>query len=69
MSENLSKKSCEACREGVPVLSDTEINELMPQIPSWIVHEEDGLKRLVCSFAFPSYQDSVDFTNNIAKIG
>jgi len=68
VSENLSKKSCEACREGVPVLSDIEINELMPQIPSWIVHEEDGLKRLVCSFAFSSYQDSLDFTNNIARL-
>ena len=68
MSENLSESSCEACREGAPVLSDSEISELMKETPSWIIHEEDGVKRLVCSFAFSSYRDSLDFTNKIARM-
>ncbi len=68
MSNELSQSSCEACRLDAPVLSEQEIRELAPQIPSWIVHEEDGIKRLICSFAFSSYEDSVNFTNKVAKL-
>lgn len=68
MSKELSQSSCEACRLDAPVLSEQEIKELAPQIPSWIVHEEDGIKRLICSFAFSSYEDSVNFTNKVAEL-
>ena len=68
MSNELSQSSCEACRLDAPVLSEQEIKELAPQIPSWMVHEEDGIKRLICSFAFSSYEDSVNFTNKVAKL-
>tara|TARA_Y100001970_G_scaffold245009_1_gene311682 strand:+ start:376 stop:717 length:342 start_codon:yes stop_codon:yes gene_type:complete len=68
LSNELSQSSCEACRLDAPVLSEQEIRELAPQIPSWIVHEEDGIKRLICSFAFSSYEDSVNFTNKVAKL-
>ena len=68
MSNELSQSSCEACRVDAPVLSEQEIKELAPQIPSWMVHEEDGIKRLICSFAFSSYEDSVNFTNKVAKL-
>ena len=68
MSNELSQSSCEACRLAAPVLSEQEIKELAPQIPSWIVHEEDGIKRLICSFAFSSYEDSVNFTNKVAEL-
>ena len=68
MSNQLSKDSCEACRLDAPVLSDKEISDLSTQIPSWIDHEEEGVKRLVCSFAFSSYQDSVNFTNKVAEL-
>ena len=68
MSNELSQSSCEACRVDAPVLSEQEIKELAPQIPSWIVHEEEGIKRLICSFAFSSYEDSVNFTNKVAKL-
>ena len=47
MSNQLSKDSCEACRLDAPVLSDKEISDLSTQIPSWIVHEEEGVKRLI----------------------
>ena len=68
MSNELSQNSCEACRVDAPVLSDQEIKHLAPQIPSWMVHEEDGIKRLICSFAFSSYEDSVNFTNKVAEL-
>ena len=64
----LSKNSCEACREDAPALKEKEIEELLIKIPSWIIYEDDGIKKLVCSFAFSNYQQSVDFTNKIANL-
>ena len=68
MSNELSQSSCEACKVDAPMLSEQEIQELAPQIPSWMIHEEEGIKRLICSFAFSSYEDSVNFTNKVAKL-
>ena len=44
------------------------IEGLLIKIPSWIIYEDDGIKKLVCSFAFSNYQQSVDFTNKIANL-
>tara|TARA_Y100000741_G_scaffold215097_2_gene163921 strand:+ start:446 stop:790 length:345 start_codon:yes stop_codon:yes gene_type:complete len=68
LSNELSQSSCEACKVDAPMLSEQEIQELAPQIPSWMIHEEEGIKRLICSFAFSSYEDSVNFTNKVAKL-
>ena len=68
MSNELSQSSCEACKVDAPMLSEQEIKKLAPQIPSWMIHEEEGIKRLICSFAFSSYEDSVNFTNKVAKL-
>ena len=35
---------CEACRVDAPVLENKEIQELLSQIPSWRVFEEDNTK-------------------------
>ena len=68
MTIKLSKATCESCNENAPVLSQKEIQELLLKIPSWIVSEEDGIKRLICSFAFLSYQESVIFMNKVALL-
>jgi 4a-hydroxytetrahydrobiopterin dehydratase len=68
LSNALSQSSCEACKVDAPILSEQEIQELAPQIPSWMIHEEEGIKKLICSFAFSSYEDSVNFTNKVAKL-
>tara|TARA_Y100000816_G_C26040120_1_gene544717 strand:+ start:641 stop:979 length:339 start_codon:yes stop_codon:yes gene_type:complete len=64
----LSKSSCEACREDAPTLKAKEIEELLIKIPSWIIFEDEGIKKLICSFAFSNYQQSVDFANKIANL-
>ncbi len=68
MSDNLSENKCEACSLDANVLTEHEINEFLLQIPSWIVHEEEGVKRLICSFAFTNYEYSLNFTNLVAKL-
>ena len=64
----LSNTNCEACRADAPVLSEKEINDLLPQLSSWNINDDEGIKRLVCSYAFLSYEDSVAFTNKVANL-
>ena len=68
MNENLSKGSCEACRIDAPKVTNSEIESLMPQIPSWSILENDDIKRLVCSFAFLDYDQTVNFANSVTKL-
>ena len=64
----LSKSSCEACRADAPKLTEGEIKDLLPQLSSWNINDDEGFKRLVCSYAFLSYEDSVAFANNVAQL-
>ncbi len=68
MNENLSKGSCEACRIDASKVTNSEIESLMPQIPSWSILENDDIKRLVCSFAFLDYDQTVNFANSVTKL-
>ena len=40
----------------------------MPQIPSWSILENDDIKKLVCSFAFLDYDQTVNFANSVTKL-
>ena len=66
--KDLLTSSCEACRADAPVLENNEIQELLSQTPSWKVFEEEGTKKLICSFAFSDYEQSLEFTNKIAHL-
>ena len=68
LPNELSQSTCEACRDDANGLYEEEIQELLLQIPSWKVCEEENIKRLICSFAFLTYEDSVKFTNEVAKL-
>ena len=66
--KDLVNSSCEACRADAPVLEDNEIQELLSQIPSWRIFEEDGIKKIICSFVFLNYGDSRNFLNKVADL-
>tara|TARA_Y100000746_G_C15081236_1_gene276140 strand:- start:141 stop:491 length:351 start_codon:yes stop_codon:yes gene_type:complete len=68
MSKELSQNTCEACSADAPELNEKEIEDLLPQIPSWTVFQQEGINKLICSFAFVSYEDSLKFTNLVAKL-
>jgi len=63
---NLNQMRCVACRGGEPTLTDSEIEQLLPQIPDWQVNELDGVKRLERVFKFKNFIEAIAFTNKIA---
>ena len=63
---DLSQLQCIPCRGGDPMLTDTEIAELHPQVSEWEIIEVDGIKRLQRIFKFKDYIEAVVFTNKIA---
>ena len=64
----LSKSTCEACREDAASLEDAQIEELLLKVPSWKVYKDGNIKKLICSFAFSDYEQSLEFTNKIAHL-
>lgn len=67
MSE-LTKMNCVACRGDEPKLTETEIEELKPEVPEWQVIEVEGVERLERTFKLKNFIEAVAFTNKIAMI-
>lgn len=65
---DLSTLKCVACRGGDPMLTDTEISELHPQVSEWQLREVDGVFRLERVFKLKNYAEALSFTNKIASI-
>jgi 4a-hydroxytetrahydrobiopterin dehydratase len=65
---NLTSKTCEACRIGAPLATPAEIDAYMPQLPGWELIEIDGIKRLRKTFAFDNFADALSFTNKIGAL-
>ena len=59
---------CVPCRGGDPILTDAQINKLMPFVPAWQVKEVDGVKRLERTFKLKNFAEALSFTNQIGAI-
>lgn len=65
---DLAEKSCEACHNDAPTLTEDELNRYLTGIPEWGVAEVKDVKRLRHSFAFDGWMPAVKFTNDIAEL-
>lgn len=66
--DDLSKKSCEPCRQGAPLLGDTDIAIFLRSLPGWEVVSVDGVKRLQKAFAFDNFVEALAFTIKVGAI-
>ena len=61
----LAAKKCIPCEGGIPLLSDTEINEKLDELnDKWIL---DGYK-IQRSFSFVNFKQTMTFVNNVADL-
>ncbi|HEY3182795.1 MAG TPA: 4a-hydroxytetrahydrobiopterin dehydratase [Gaiellaceae bacterium] len=66
--ETLSRMTCVACRKDAPTLTDAELDELRPQVPTWEVVELDGIKRLRRVFTFDDFAQALAFTDEVGEL-
>ncbi len=64
----LSEQQCEVCRTGAPRVTPEEAAGLLAQIPEWEIRTVDGIDRLARTFAFPDFQQALEFTNRVGTL-
>lgn len=64
----LCTEKCEACRADAPQVTDQERQALLPQLPDWMLVEEDGIEKLQRHFAFSNFVDALAFSNQVGEL-
>jgi 4a-hydroxytetrahydrobiopterin dehydratase len=64
----LTNEKCTACRRDSPLATDSEIQELKPQIPDWTLVERDGIQRLERVFKVKDFVAALNFTNRFGAL-
>ena len=64
----LTTEKCTACRRDSPLVTETEIKELKPQIPEWVFVERDGIRRLERVYRFTDFAEALVFTNKVGAL-
>jgi len=64
----LSELKCEACHADASLLSQQEIESLLPEVKGWEVVVENNVQKLKRVFATQNYTKSMAFTNAVASL-
>lgn len=64
---DLTKKHCVPCKEGETPMSETQENEYIKQVPSWIL-TRDGTHKITKQVKFKDFKEAVKFVNKIADL-
>ena len=64
----LRESTCTACRADSPRVTQEEIAELIPQIPSWQIVERDNIPRLERLYRLKNFAEALDFTNKVGAL-
>jgi 4a-hydroxytetrahydrobiopterin dehydratase len=61
---SLTEKRCKACAPGTPALSQVQIDQLIPEVPGWKIHEG----ALCRAYDFKDFHHTMAFVNALAWI-
>jgi 4a-hydroxytetrahydrobiopterin dehydratase len=64
----LASMKCDVCRVGAPLVTDAEIAEFMPQLPTWCRVDREGVNQLERSFPFADFVEALAFTNRVGDL-
>jgi 4a-hydroxytetrahydrobiopterin dehydratase len=64
----LTDLHCEACEEGSPSLSATEIEAYRMQVPAWQVVARGDVRLLEREYKFRNFADALLFTNRVGGL-
>src|SRR3989338_400994 len=64
---DLSQKKCVPCEGGMPPFSNEKEDELIQQVPGWLLLRETEHK-LRRQFTFKTFKDAMEFVNKVADV-
>ncbi|MEZ5490101.1 MAG: 4a-hydroxytetrahydrobiopterin dehydratase [Gammaproteobacteria bacterium] len=64
----LHRLHCQACRSDSSAVNSAEADELLAQLPGWIIQEQHGVARLVREYRFENFRLAFDFAARIATL-
>ncbi len=64
----LSQAHCEACRADAPKVSESELAELLHEIPDWAIEVRAGVMQLERLFLFKNFKQALAFTNAVGAL-
>ena len=65
---NLTDKTCTACRAGAPLATPQETANDLAQLPGWQLTVVDGIDQLQKTFTFKNFARALEFTNQVGAI-
>ena len=65
---NLTDKTCTACRAGAPLATPQETANYLAQLPGWQLIVVDGIDQLQKTFTFKNFVRALEFTNQVGAI-
>jgi 4a-hydroxytetrahydrobiopterin dehydratase len=61
----LKDSTCKPCEGGVPPLTKSQIEELLPQISRWSVVEDKQIQK---DFKYKNFKQALEFVNKVGEI-
>ena len=68
VNEELSEKTCSACRAGAPQATEAEIAEALKTLPEWSVIQVNAINQLKRTYTFKNFVSALAFTNAIGTV-
>lgn len=65
---SLSEMKCETCRVDAPRVTESEMTDLLRDLPDWQVITHHGVPRIERVYAFRDFAEAVRFTNQVAAL-
>lgn len=64
----LTGQTCIPCKGTAEILTDDEIDALMPEVPEWTRHNRDGVNQIERVFTFRTFKRALAFTNKVGEL-
>ena len=65
---SLRESKCEACTIDAPLVTDSEAKDLILELDGWAIDNDSGINKLVKTYKFTKYTESVRFSNKVAEL-
>ena len=65
---NLSEKTCSACRADSPSLSNAEVQAALAQLPEWKVEVVAEVNQLLRDYRFKNFVQALAFTQAVGEL-